>query len=326
MRDAAFELSARTGFAFNPLDRMSERRDEDGVIEAMAAAPSSRAVVICRDSPVLLRHGPSVQGYMSLAEAESLGPIAVRAFLGKDEHGGVFGVLLDDEAAVAAPPGPHYAPKFHIVHRPDAVLEDLRALTATGQLDPATIGAIGQAKSLLYWHARHRFCANCGARTHVAASGWRRECAACGAQHFPRTDPVVIMHVVHGDDCLMGRQSRFPPGMYSCLAGFVEAGETLEEAVRREVFEEAGLRTGRVAYMASQPWPFPSSLMIGCLAEARGRDLVVDHNELEDARWFSREEVGLMFRKAHPQGLFCPPKLAIAHHLLAAWAKGETGA
>jgi len=135
MRDAASELSARTGFAFNPLDRMSERRDEESLVEALAAAPSSRAVVICRDSPVLLRHGPQIQGYMSLAEAESLGPIAVRAFLGKDEHGGVFGVLLDDAAAVAAPPGPHYAPKFHIAHRSDAVLEDLRALTATGQLD-----------------------------------------------------------------------------------------------------------------------------------------------------------------------------------------------
>jgi NAD+ diphosphatase len=326
MRDAASELSARTGFAFNPLDRMSERRDEEELIGALAAARSSRAVVICRDSPVVLRHGPQVQGYMSLAEAESLGPIAVRAFLGKDEHGGVFGVLLDDAAAVAAPPGPHYAPKFHIAHRSDAVLEDLRALTATGQLDPATLGAIGQAKSLLHWHARHRFCANCGEKTHVVAAGWRRECPACGAQHFPRTDPVVIMHVVHGDECLMGRQSRFPPGMYSCLAGFVEAGETLEDAVRREVFEEAGLHTGRVAYLASQPWPFPSSLMIGCLAEAQGRDLVVDHHELEDARWFSREEVGLMFRKAHPQGLFCPPKLAIAHHLLAAWARGGTGA
>jgi NAD+ diphosphatase len=323
MQNAFSELSARTGFAFNPLDRLSERRDEADFIESLAAAPSSRAVVICRDNPVLVRHGALPQAYMSLAEAESLGAVAVRAFLGKDAHGGVFGVLLSDESAIAAPLDHHRGPRLHIAGRPDATLEDLRALTGQGFLDPATIGVIGQAKSLLYWHARHGFCANCGARTHIAAAGWRRDCEACKAQHFPRTDPVVIMHVVHGDDCLMGRQSRFAPGMYSCLAGFVEAGETLEDAVRREVFEEAGLRTGRVRYLASQPWPFPSSLMIGCIADAEGRDLVVDHNELEDARWFTREEVMLMFRKAHPQGLFCPPKLAIAHHLLAAWAKGE---
>ena len=323
MRDAALELSARTGFAFNPLDRLSERRDDASIIDYLAAESTSRAVVICRDSPVVLRRGGMARAVMSLAEAESLGPVSVRAFLGKDDHTGVFGVLLDDAAAVAAPPGPPHLPKFHIRDHEDAVLEDLRALTGQGIFDPATIGILGQAKSLLYWHARHGFCANCGAQTRVAAAGWRRECDACKAQHFPRTDPVVIMHVVHGDECLMGRQSRFAPGMYSCLAGFVEAGETLEDAVRREVFEEAGLRTGRVSYLASQPWPFPSSLMIGCIAEAKGRDLIIDHNELEDARWFSREEVGLMFRRAHPQGLSVPPKLAIAHHLLATWAKGE---
>jgi NTP pyrophosphohydrolases containing a Zn-finger, probably nucleic-acid-binding len=174
------------------------------------------------------------------------------------------------------------------------------------------------------WHRRHGFCANCGVRTASASGGWRRDCTACGAQHFPRTDPVVIMLSVRGDRCLLGRQARFAPGMYSCLAGFVEPGETVEDAVRRETMEEAGIRTGRVRYLASQPWPFPSSLMIGCLAEALDDDLVVDEIELEHARWFTRAEVGAMLRGEHPDGLTAPLPFAIAHHLLKAFVdEGE---
>ena len=172
----------------------------------------------------------------------------------------------------------------------------------------------------MYWHQRHRFCSNCGAPTGVTAAGWRRECASCNAQHFPRTDPVAIMLAVRGEHCLLGRQSRFPPGMYSCLAGFIEPGETLEDAVRRELFEEAGTQVGAVRYLASQPWPFPASLMIGCLAEATSDAIVVDHNELEDARWFSREETRAMLEGRHPDGLACPQPIAIANSLMRAWA------
>ena len=136
------------------------------------------------------------------------------------------------------------------------------------------------------WHARHRFCANCGAPSRILAGGWRRGCDVCGAQHFPRTDPVVIMLVVDGDACLFGRGAAFAPKMYSCLAGFMEPGETVEDAVRREVAEEVGVGVGRVDYLASQPWPFPNSLMIGCIAEALTRELSLDDRELEDARWF----------------------------------------
>jgi NAD+ diphosphatase len=181
---------------------------------------------------------------------------------------------------------------------------------------------LGQAKAILSWHVRHGFCANCGAATRPAAAGWRRECDACKAQHFPRTDPVVIMLALDGERCVLGRQSRWPMGMYSCLAGFVEPGETIEEAVRREIREEAGIACGEVAYLASQPWPFPSSLMIGCFARATSRDIVVDDVELEDARWFKHDEVMAMFDKRHPEGLTAPMPMAIAHHILRVWAEG----
>jgi NAD+ diphosphatase len=157
----------------------------------------------------------------------------------------------------------------------------------------------------------------------VAAAGWRRECDVCKAQHFPRTDPVVIMLAVDGDNCLLGRQARFPKSMYSCLAGFLESGETIEDAVRREIFEEAGVKCGAVAYLASQPWPFPASLMIGCIAEATTRELNVDGVELEDARWFSRAEARSMLEARHPAKLLAPHPMAIAHHILKAWVESE---
>jgi NAD+ diphosphatase len=151
--------------------------------------------------------------------------------------------------------------------------------------------------------------------------GWKRECPNCKTEHFPRTDPVVITLVAHGDKCLLGRQSRFPPGMYSCLAGFVEAAETIEDAVRREIFEESGIRCTDVTYYMTQPWPYPSSLMIGCSARALNEEIVVDRTELEDARWFSRDEARLMIQRQHPEGLSGPHPFAIAHHLVSRWLR-----
>ena len=152
--------------------------------------------------------------------------------------------------------------------------------------------------------------------------GYRRDCPACGAEHFPRTDPVVIMLAIDGDRCLLGRQARFAPGMYSCLAGFVEPGETIEDAVRRETQEEAGITIGRVRYYSSQPWPFPSSLMIGCHAEALSTEFDRDEAELEDCRWFDRGAKSLRCSPAtHPGGIKCPPTIAIAHRLIRAWAE-----
>ncbi len=180
---------------------------------------------------------------------------------------------------------------------------DLRSLAGEGRIAPHELGLLATAKSLLAWHARNGFCAHCGTPTRVAAGGYRRECPACETHHFPRTDPVVIMLIRHGDLCLLGRSPRFKEGMYSCLAGFLEPGETIEDAVRRESFEEVGLTIGAVHYHASQPWPFPSSLMIGCVAESRDSGITLDPVELADARWFSRDEVAAMLEGRHPEEL-----------------------
>jgi len=202
----------------------------------------------------------------------------------------------------------------------DLVVRDLRSLAMRGTHDRATIAAMAAAKSLLGWHVRHRFCSACGQPSDVRSAGWKRECRDCAAQHFPRTDPVVIMLAIDGDHCLLGRQPRFPKGMYSALAGFLEPGETIEEAVCREIAEEAGIACDRVAFVASQPWPFPASLMIGCFARAKNHAIIVDHAELEDARWFSRTEARDMLEGRHALGLTAPNPIAIAHHLLRAWA------
>ena len=182
------------------------------------------------------------------------------------------------------------------------------------------LGAIAQARSLVGWHNRHGFCANCGHATHPGQAGVRRDCPACGASHFPRTDPVVIMLAVDGEKCLLGRQKRFAEGFYSCLAGFMEPGETIEAAVRREIWEEAGVRTNRVAYLASPPWPFPSSLMIGCFAEAVSTEIDPRDAELEDVRWFDRADIAAMLDHTHPT-YSAPPSVAIAHHILRAYAR-----
>ena len=200
--------------------------------------------------------------------------------------------------------------------RPEWLATDLRTLAMAQSVSATTLGEMASAKSVLHWHSRHQYCANCGTPTAVSAGGWRRDCSACNAQHFPRVDPVVIMLLIDGERCVLGRQPQFAAGMYSALAGFLEPGETVEDAVRRELYEEAGVACSTVSYFASQPWPFPSSLMIGCFGRAMQTDLTVDQNELEDARWFSREEVALMLAGTHPEGFSAPKPYAIAHHLL----------
>jgi NAD+ diphosphatase len=181
----------------------------------------------------------------------------------------------------------------------------------------------GCARSLVDWHARHRFCAKCGAPTQLAKGGWQRTCssAACKAEHFPRVDPVTIMLVEHDGKLLLGRQPRFPPRSFSALAGFVEPGESIEEAVVREVHEEAGVKVRDVTYIFSQPWPFPSQLMIGCHAFADSANLKIDTTEIEEARWFSRAEVAEALQKERESESFVPPpSQAIAHQMLKQWA------
>jgi NAD+ diphosphatase len=200
----------------------------------------------------------------------------------------------------------------------DESLMDLRSLAVAGTLPGDELAILAQARSLLHWHERHGFCANCGVKTEMCDAGYRRHCAACATDHFPRTDPVIIIAVRHKTRMLLGRQSAWPDGMYSTLAGFMEPGETIEEAARREVYEEAGIRVGDIKFHANQPWPFPSSLMIGLIGEALTDDVVIDPKELETARWFERDEVQSMLDRNHPQGLNAPLPLAIAHHLIRA--------
>ena len=187
-------------------------------------------------------------------------------------------------------------------------------------LSPEEAALYGGARSLIDWHARHRFCAVCGAPTALFRGGWGRRCGGCDAEHFPRVDPVVIMLAEYEDRVLVGRQPGFPPGFFSALAGFVEPGESLEEAVARELFEEAGIRVSDVRYVASQPWPFPSSLMIGCRAVAAGPALTLDTTEIEAAMWVDRAEVRAALAGEMGTSFLAPPPLAIARHLLEDWA------
>ena len=191
---------------------------------------------------------------------------------------------------------------------------------ALATLDHDDLAIYGAARSLVDWHARHRFCARCGQPTKLTKGGWQRNCASCKADHFPRVDPVTIMTVEHDGNLLLGRQPRFPARRFSALAGFVEPGESIEEAVAREVFEEAGVRVRSISYVASQPWPFPSQLMIGCHAHADSADLTIDATEIEEARWFSRAEVAEAMAAGEEGAAFiAPPPHAVAHHLLKWW-------
>lgn len=193
---------------------------------------------------------------------------------------------------------------------------ELRAVMA--RLSPRDAELVATAKAIWGWHHSHRFCAKCGAESVMTMAGWQRDCPACGAKHFPRTDPVVIMLITHGNSVLLGRSPGWPDGMYSLLAGFVEPGETMEAAVRREVMEEVGVAVGEVSYLASQPWPFPASLMFGCAGKALAKELTIDPVEIEDALWVSREDVARAFAGDHPT-LLPARKGAIAHFLLQNW-------
>ena len=191
-----------------------------------------------------------------------------------------------------------------------------------GQLDAADAPVFAAALSLANWHRRHAFCSVCGAPTAPNRGGWSRACAACAAEHYPRADPVVIMLAEHDGRLLLGRQPQYPPGRFSALAGFVEPGETIEAAVARELHEEAGIRVRDVAYVASQPWPFPSTLMIGAYAVAESDSLIIDRTELDDARWFSRAEIEAALRGEADAAFLPPPRFAIARTLIERWADG----
>jgi NAD+ diphosphatase len=298
-------------FAGSRIERAADRRADAAALAALAADPLTRSYLIGGETVALKKTSGGLDPLFAAAEARGFGDPAETVFIG----------LLDGAARFAVSLAP--AAIAILQARRDIELIDLRSIAMRGVLENDHLSALAEGKALLSWHARHRFCPNCGTATRPVEGGWRRDCPACRALHFPRTDPVVIMLAIAGERCVLGRSHRFQSGMWSCLAGFVEPGETVEQAVRRETREEAGILCGPVAYFASQPWPFPMSLMIGCYAQARSREIVIDRTELDDARWFERDEVALMLAGRHPDGFTAPLPHAIAHHILRAWVEKD---
>ncbi len=299
------------GFATSGIDRAAHRRDDAAWQAQALRRPDARAVAICGDVPVLRFDGARLDPLFDLAAAAELGPPTEALFLGLDGDAPRFALSIAPERL------------DDLKARDDLKVIDMRSIAMQGLFPGALENALGTAKALFLWQARHRFCSACGHPSDLASAGWKRKCPACAVEHFPRTDPVVIMLAIRGDRCLLGRAPQFPEGRYSCLAGFMEPGETMEDAVRREIFEETGVRTGRVKYLQAQPWPFPSSLMIGCLAEALTDEITIDPSELADARWVTRDEARQILANAHPGGITSPPRMAIANHILQAFV--ETG-
>ena len=299
------------GYTHSSLERAAELRSDDDAIAQLAGQLDVGTYVIGGDLIVMKKGDRVHHPLFSLDEARALAPASEIVFLGLLQGVGRFGYGISPVTAASL----KTCGDFHVT--------DLRSIAVYGLAAAEHLPPIAEAKALLNWHARHRFCANCGESTQATQAGWRRDCPKCKTQHFPRTDPVAIMLAVDGEHCLLGRSPRFVPTMWSCLAGFIEPGESIEDAVRRETHEEAGITCGRVVYFHSQPWPFPSSLMIGCHAQALTRDIVVDRRELEDARWFSKSEIETMMLRRHPEGLTTPPPVAVAHHIIRAWLEDE---
>jgi len=294
-------------FSGNPLDRVARKRTDPEWLAACLEDASSRFLPLWRLNVLVKQQGPAL-GW------------ARRGLLGLIDQS-VGAVLLGVREGVA-----HFAVDISAMAEPLAelglsgVADFCDARAAAVQLSGEECAVLAQARALVDWHATHRFCARCGGITASVHGGALRTCSVCSVEHFPRVNPVAIMLVVRGDECLLGRQASWPRGMYSALAGFIEPGESIEEAVRREVMEEAGIEVGSVRYHSSQPWPFPSSLMIGCTGAATSSEIHIDEAEVEDVRWFSRETLARACRgEGGADGLFLPPPMAIARTLVDAW-------
>jgi NAD+ diphosphatase len=316
MATGAVRESSTIPFSGNTLNRASEKRTDAAWIESRWRDSSSRVLPMWRLEPFLLGErssAPAVE--LGWVEPRVLDPVATPdapcVFLGLDGERARFALDIS-KAADPAGTGPLAGMGY---------FGDARM--AGSIVSAKDAGIIAQAKALIDWHQRHSFCPRCGAPTRLMDAGYRRLCGKCNAEHFPRTDPVVIMLAFEGDACLIGRGKLFPPGMFSALAGFMEPGETIEDAVRRELMEEAGVRVGEVSYYATQPWPFPSSLMIGCFAKAKSREAKADETELAEVRWIERPVACELVAGKRIDGIMVPPPIAIAHHLIRAWALGR---
>lgn len=308
-------------FGGSGLDRAGELRANPEALRAAAADPTARAIVFWRGKPLISAERPAGLIRLPMDHAALKDAARVPILLGREEGGPTFAVDLSgwspenlDESSLGGflDPSEQRHPAL-----PDwMVFAELRRVMTWLSPRDAELAAAGRA--VFCWHDIHGFCAKCGSVSDITHGGWQRTCNACGASHFPRTDPVVIMLITHGNSVLVGRSPGWPEGMYSLLAGFVEPGETLEAAVRREVFEEAGVRVGEVGYLASQPWPFPASLMFGCWGHATSNEITIDPVEIEDARWVTREEMMTVSQGHHPE-IMPARKGAIAHFLIERW-------
>ena len=283
----------RLAFVSSPLDRNANNRTKADFVAARRSDSATHVVQIAGDTVRM-----DVESHRLFTRNDT--PETEAVYLGEDIQG---------QAWFARP------------IEADEQLKPIRTLMLEGSLPPEMLSILAQARSILHWHDKHGFCANCGAKSLMMDAGYKRHCPVCQTEHFPRTDPVVIMAVRHHDQILLGRQASWPQGMFSALAGFMEPGETIEQAVAREVLEEAGIKVGAVSYVTSQPWPFPSSLMIGMIAEAATTEIKLDPAELEEARWFTRAELELMLNGTHPEGLFASRPQAIAHAVVTAALK-----
>jgi NAD+ diphosphatase len=299
----------KQAYSGSRLERAAAQRGDAAAMAALAENGRAGFYLIAGDQVALKKQVEGLDPLFTASDARGLRGATEAVFLG----------LLDEAPRFAASIDPSGIEPLKA--RGDLKLIDLRSMAVQGAVAAEHLPPLAEAKAILGWHTRHRFCPNCGAATKVAQAGWRRDCPSCKAEHFPRTDPVVIMLAIAGERCVLGRSPRFPQTMWSCLAGFAEPGESIEEAVCREVQEEVGIVCARVTYFASQPWPFPSSLMIGCHAEALSEKIVIDASEIAEARWFDRAELKLMLARTHPQGLTAPPPIAIAHHIIRAFVE-----
>jgi NAD+ diphosphatase len=299
------------GYTESRIERVAEKRVDTAWLAAQLAARNTASYVIGGEMIVLKNGGDIHNPLFTPDEAKALAAPTETVFLGLMDGAARFGIGIAPAAAES------------LKERSDLFVIDLRSIAIQGLVTADHLPPLAEAKAMLHWHARHRFCSNCGVATEMTEGGWKRACPTCKAEHFPRTDPVVIMLAVSGDKGLLGRSGRFASTMWSCLAGFVEPGESVEDAVRRETMEEAGVKCGRVNYLFTQPWPFPMSLMIGCHAEALNENLTVDTTELVGARWFSKDECAAMLMRKHPEGLTTPPPVAIAHHIIRTWVESD---
>jgi NAD+ diphosphatase len=301
------------GYAASRIERAAERRTDAEALRTMEAAANAGFYVIGGELVAMRKTAVGLDPLFSRGDAHALGQVLHSAFLGLMDGAPRFALAIEPAAIEALKSNPGFE------------VSDLRSIAVRAMVHEDHLPPLAEGKSLLVWHARRTFCSNCATQLRSVEAGWRRDCPNCKMQHFPRTDPVVIMLVIDtqggGERCLLGRSGRFATNSWSCLAGFVEPGETIEQAVHREVLEEASIVCGKVNYFRSQPWPFPSSLMIGCHAQALTHDIVVDHNELEGARWFDREEIASMLGRTHPEGLITPVPVAIAYHIIRHWVE-----